>query len=208
MGLTLFAGFGPGGCEPAVCTVVAAFIVGFTEHYGTLLGQYLFGYWIADYRGLISMFFIYFGLLLLPRGLPELLASVKRASSFIRRNQEGVIKVAAVVLVIVSFSALVWNVQMSTISDEKAGWINVSNKVGGAGGMIYSDSEDPNLPESLSFRVAYPTTISEVNRLYEFTAIIQARDISIVYLHNGALYLFIDPGQGYVYDPHSDNFGR
>jgi hypothetical protein len=97
---------------------------------------------------------------------------------------------------------------MSTLVDEKAGWINVSNRIGRAGATIYSDSADPNLPESLHFQNAYPTNISKVTHLYEFTNMIQAKSLKIVYLHNGSLYLFIDSEQGYMYSPGGDNYGR
>jgi branched-subunit amino acid ABC-type transport system permease component len=206
--LPLFAVFVLGGFESALCAVVAGYIVGFTEHYGTLFGQYLFGYWFADYRLLIPVVFVYFGLLFMPRGLPDLWITLRKASSYLRRNPEGAVKVAAIVLVVVGFSALVWNAQMTTIADEKAGWINVSNKVGKAGATIYSDSDDPNLPENLRFNNAYPVTVSETHNLYEFTNMIQAKGITIVYLHNGSLYLFIDSTQGYLYSPGGDNYGR
>jgi branched-subunit amino acid ABC-type transport system permease component len=206
--LPLFAVFILGGFESALCTIVAAYIVGFTEHLGTLVGQYLFGYWFSDYRLLIPIAFIYFGLLFLPRGLPDLWLTLRKSCSFFRRNQENAVKVTALVLVVVGFSALVWNAQTTTIVDEKTGWINVSNRVGRAGATIYSDSEDPNLPESLRFKNAYPATVSEIQHLYEFTNMIQAKGITVVYLHNGALYIFIDSAQGYVYSPGGDNYGR
>jgi len=206
--LPLFAVFVLGGFASALCTVVASYIIGFFEHLGTLELQFFFGNWFGEYRLLIPMAFIYFGLLFLPRGLPDLWLTLKKAYSILRRNQESVVKIAVIVLVVVGFSALVWNAQMSTLVDEKAGWINVSNRVGRVGATIYSDGDDPNLPESLHFLNAYPTNISKVTHLYEFTNMIQARSLKIVYLHNGSLYLFIDSSQGYVYSPGSDNYGR
>jgi branched-subunit amino acid ABC-type transport system permease component len=207
--LPLFAVFVLGGFESILCTVVAAFIVGFTEHYGTLLGQYLFGYWIADYRGLIPMFFIYFGLLFLPRGLPDLWLTLKKACSLLRRNQESAVKIAVIVLVVVGFSTLVWNAQMSTLVDEKAGWINVANRIGKAGAKIYGDTPNMELPENLYFENIPPTeTITELRTLTIFAVTIQSTGAKIVYLHEGSLYLFLDGGSCYTYDPTTDNYGR
>jgi hypothetical protein len=154
------------------------------------------------------MAFIYFGLLLMPRGLPELGASLQNAASYLRRNQENAVKVVALVLVILGFSTIALNAQMNSLIADKDGWISVANQIGVAGATIYSDGADPRLLKRQYFDTTYPTTIFNVRNIDEFTSMIKARNLKIVYLHEGKLYIILDPGQGYVYDPGSDNFGR
>jgi len=206
--IPLFAVFVLGGYESALLTVIAGYLVGFTELYGTFGGQIIFGTWFGEYRPLISMAFIYFGLLLMPRGLPELGASLQNAASYLRRNQENAVKVVALVLVILGFSTIALNAQMTSLIADKDGWISVANQIGVAGATIYSDGADPRLLERQYFDTTYPTTIFNVRNIDEFTSMIKARNLKIVYLHEGKLYIILDPGQGYVYDPGSDNFGR
>jgi branched-chain amino acid transport system permease protein len=207
--LSLFAVFVLGGVESAPCAIIAGYIVGFTELFGTLTGQMLFGTWFGEYRPLISVAFIYFGLLLMPQGFPDLEASLRNASSYIRRNRENVVKVAALVLVVVGFSALVLNSQMNALADEKTGWINVANSVGRAGATIYGDAAEVGMPESLYYaNVKWPKNLTTIRDLEIFSATIRNAKATIVYRHEDMLYLFVDEKRAFVYDPTRDNFGR
>jgi hypothetical protein len=94
------------------------------------------------------------------------------------------------------------------MEDTTAGWVNAANRVGVAGARIYPDTQDPRLLPNQYFENVYPPEQMNTVSLIEFTQIIKDRKVTIVYRHDNALYLIVDPTLGYVYYPSGDNFGR
>jgi branched-chain amino acid transport system permease protein len=202
--VAILSGFGS-----LAITVVAAYLVGFSEILGTLWGQYSFGTWIGEYRPLIPIAIVYFGMLFIPRGLVEL----KELYTDIRGGVKPVGRRLFVISLVVFFLAsmvVVSNIaQKRVLEEETLGWINISYQVGLAGARIYPDIPDPNLPSSLYFENVYPPSIViPVSSLKDFVMRIGNRDAKIVYLHDGSLFLIRDSSLGYSYDPGNDNFGR
>jgi branched-subunit amino acid ABC-type transport system permease component len=201
------------GFGSLLTTVVAAYIVGFSEIFGILWGQYNIGNWVGEYRPLISMAFIYFGMLLIPRGLvelKELYTDIREGVKPVRRRLfvVSLVVLALVGMVVVSDIVYVKSVEAS-MGETTAGWVNAANRVGVAGARIYPDTHDPRLPSSMYFENVYPPEkMNAVSSLIEFTRIINDSKATIVYLHDGSLYLIRDNSLGYSYDPRNDNFGR
>ncbi|MCX6647894.1 MAG: branched-chain amino acid ABC transporter permease [Candidatus Bathyarchaeota archaeon] len=201
------------GFGSLLIAVIAAYIVGFGEILGTLWGQINFGAWFGEYRPLISVALIYFGMLLIPRGLvevKELYVDIREGVKPVRRRLFVVsfVVLALVGMVVVSDIVYVKSVEAS-MERTTAGWVNAANRVGVAGARIYPDTHDPSLPSSMYFENVYPPDqMNTVSSLIEFTRIIKDRQATLVYRHDDALYLIIDHTLGYVYYPSRDNYGR
>ncbi len=201
------------GFEYLLVAVIASYIVGITEIMGTLWGQVNFGTWVGAFRPLFSMAFIYFGMLLIPRGLvevKELYTDIRGGVKPIRRRLFVVylIVLALVGMAIVSDVVYV-NSKEASMVDTTAGWVNAANRVGVAGARIYPDTQDPRLLNSQYFENVYPPDqVYTIYSIREFMEIIKVREATIVYMHDNALYLIVDQTLGYVYYPSYDNFGR
>jgi len=177
-----------GGFDSLALAAVAGFIVGLSEILGTLWLQLNFGSWMAEFTGLIPLFILYFTMLLIPRGLIELKAlfiEVKAAPSRLgRRRLLGLLTLG---LLLVGLFVLMDAPRKSALENEMTGWINVSNRVGRAGAMIYPDTTTPNLLESQQFSKVYPpASLVEVQHLEDFANTIKSRKATVVYRHDGA----------------------
>ncbi len=197
------------GFESLILAVVAAYIVGVTEIGLTLWAQLNIGSWIGEFRPVIPALIVYFAMLLIPHGLSDLKKHLLVAVNYIREDKHRALKLMVSAVIIVFVSATLWTSHLNAIEDEKAGWINVSSKVGKAGALLYHDTPTIELPESLYFENVYPPeTLQEIHGLTMFTETIKAKKATVVYLHEGLIYLIVDEKIGYYYDPYADNFGR
>jgi len=198
-----------GGFYSLAMTAVAGFIVGITMIFGTIWLQLNFGSYMGEFMGLIPLGIIYFTMLLIPRGfveLKELVIEVKVVLS--RLGRRRVLGLLSLGLVLVGVFVLMDTPRRNAQENETEGWINVANRVGRAGAMIYPDTATPNLLESQQFSKVYPTaSFVEVYGLEDFANTIKSNEATVVYRHGGSLYLIVG-SVGYVYDPNLDNYGR
>jgi len=197
------------GFESLILAVVAAYIVGVTEIGLTLWAQLNIGSWIGEFRPVIPALIVYFAMLLIPHGLSDLKKHLLVAVNYIREDKHRALKLMVSAVIIVFVSATLWTSHLNAVEDEKAGWINVSNKIGKAGALLYHDTPTIELPEILYFENVYPPeTFQEIHGLTMFTETIKVKKATVVYLHEGLIYLIVDGKIGYYYDPYADNFGR
>jgi branched-subunit amino acid ABC-type transport system permease component len=197
------------GFESLPLAVAAAYIVGVTELGLTLWVQIHIGSWLGEFRPIIPSLVIYFAMLLIPRGLIDLKKSALGAVNYMMADRRRALTIIAVVVGIAFISFSLWGMHLSAVDDERAGWVNVSNKIGRAGASLCSDRPSVDLPESLYFENVYPPeTLSEIHGLVIFAETIKHEKATVVYIHEGKVYLIVDEKIGYYYDPYSDNFGR
>ena len=197
------------GFESLILAVVAAYIVGVTEIGLTLWAQLNIGSWIGEFRPVIPALIVYFAMLFIPHGLMDLRKPFLDAVNYLREDKRRTLKILSAVAVLVFLSVFLWNAHLGVVEDEKAGWINVSSKIGKAGALLYSDAPNIELPESLYFENVYPPeTLKEIRGLVIFIEVIKDERATVVYLHEDLIYLIVDEKIGYYYDPHADNFGR
>ncbi len=198
-----------GGFYSLALAAVAGFIVGLSMIIGTLWLQLNFGSYMAEFTGLIPLTIIYFTMLLIPRGiieLKELFIEAKTALS--RLGRRRLFGLLTLVLILVGLFILMDTSRRNALENETAGWINVANRVGRAGAVIYPDTATPNLPESKQFSVVYPpASLVEVQHLEDFASTIKSNRATVVYRHEGSLYLILG-SVGYVYDPSPENYGH
>jgi branched-subunit amino acid ABC-type transport system permease component len=199
-----------GGFDSLALAVVAAFAIGLSEILGTLWLMITFGGWAGEYGAMIPIAILYLSMLFIPRGLVGLkgqLIDVKSGLS--RLGTRRLFRLLTLGLLLAGLFVMADASRRSALENETTGWINVSNRVGKAGALIYPDTATPNLLENQQFsRVYPPANVEQVPNLGSFTTIIKNRGATVVYRHDGALYLIVDPSLGYVYDPQRDNFGR
>ncbi len=190
-------------------TVVAGWMVGLFQMLGTLLGQLIIGVWFGEYMGLLPMMVIYFGLLLLPRGLADarkLYNEFREGRRAVKRSWLVASVVVVAILGLVSYTNTLHGAQMAA---EAANWERVYNRIGVAGAKIYPDTPDPDLPSSMYFESLYPANMTlTVQTMGDFINIMQRAGVSVVYRHGDSLYMFTDRSLGYIYTPKDDNYGR
>ena len=198
------------GFDSLALAVLAAFAVGLSEWLGIMWLQFSIGNWVGEYRSMMPIAILYFTMLLIPRGLIELKQlSIDVKAGLLRLGLRRLLGLLALILVFAGLFATANMSRLKTLEDETWGWINVSNEVGRAGARIYSDIAMSGLPSSLQFsKFIPPAQYIVIVSLESFVTNIRNEGVTVVYRHDDALWIIRDPSFGYVYDPHSDNFGR
>jgi branched-chain amino acid transport system permease protein len=197
------------GFESLPLSVAAAFLIGIAEIQGTLWLQINFGTWMGEFRPLIPAIILCLTMLLIPKGLVELKTPIRDAINYLRGSRRRVLSLLAVLLFIAGALTIAENRRVEVARNTQEGWINVANSVGRAGATIYGDAAEVGLPESLYYsNVKWPQNPTTIRNLVIFSATIRNAKATIIYRHEGMLYLFVDEERAFVYDPAHDNYGR